>query len=430
MTIKTKVHIFPSKAKGIVTAPPSKSISHRLLISAALTDNKSLIHNIDLSQDLLATLECLKVLGSKYEIKKDDLPIDSTHFFSKKTISISGFNPKNIDPNLTLDCKESASTLRFLIPLVLLSKEKIVFRASENLLKRPLNVYEKICNENNLFFKKTKNTLTVEGPIGNNLYTIPGNISSQFVSGLLFALPLLEKTSQLVVTAPIESRPYIDMTLQVLSDFGIVIQKNLSETNSSDNLIFTIPGKQVYKSTEQIVEGDYSNAAFFEAFNFIGGEVEVRGLNPLSKQGDKVYWDLFMKLSSSSTLPLISLADYPDLGPILFALAAALNGGLFKDTRRLANKESNRLLAMKEELKKFGVGVNMQKNSVYIKAKKLIRPNSILDGHNDHRIIMALSVLASITGGTIKGTEAVNKSFPDFFQQLKLLGIEFIIDKA
>lgn len=430
MTTKTKVHIFPSKAKGIVTAPPSKSISHRLLISAALSDNKSLIHNIDLSQDLLATLDCLKVLGSKYEIKKDDLPIDSTHFFSKKTISISGFNPKNIDPNLTLDCKESASTLRFLIPLVLLSKEKIVFRASENLLKRPLNVYENICNENNLFFKKTKNTLTVEGPLGNNLYTIPGNISSQFVSGLLFALPLLEKTSQLVVTAPIESKPYIDMTLQVLADFGIVIQKNLSEINSSDNLIFTIPGKQVYKSTEQIVEGDYSNAAFFEAFNFIGGEVKVRGLNPLSKQGDQVYRDLFMKLSSSSTLPLISLADYPDLGPILFALAAALNGGLFKDTRRLANKESNRLLAMKEELKKFGLGVNIQKNSVYIKAKKLIRPNSILDGHNDHRIIMALSVLASITGGTIKGIEAVNKSFPDFFQQLKLLGIEFVIDKA
>lgn len=424
-----QVQIFPSKAKGTIIAPPSKSMSHRFFICAALANKKSIIHNVDLSEDVKATLDCLELLGSKYTLTKKTEKENFFPMYKQNSLLLKGFDIHTLQAQKKLDCKESGSTLRFLIPLALLSKEKTVFLASKRLLERPLSIYEKICFEHNLLFVKKDKQLIVKGPLKSDHFIIPGDISSQFVSGLLFALPLLKNTSKLTVTAPIESSSYIEMTIEALSEFGISIQKNQSKIDPQKNLILMITGNQTYKARETIIEGDYSNAAFFSALNFLDGQVDIKGLDPQSKQGDKIYENLFKQLISLSSKAIISLGDCPDLGPILFALASALEGAIFKDTKRLSLKESNRNLAMAEELKKFGIKMKICNNSIAINSKNFQQPKLILNSHNDHRIVMALSILASTTGGTIDGIEAVNKSFPNFFKELQELGINLSINK-
>jgi 3-phosphoshikimate 1-carboxyvinyltransferase len=396
-----RVKITPSAAKGEIVAPPSKSMAHRLLISAALCDGKSIVRGISACEDVLATLDCLDALGIKTEKKGDDVVVYGRDVFS-------------LTPTKNLHCRESGSTLRFFIPIALVSEKTVMFSGEGGLMKRPLSVYEEICKEKNLVFLQDGNTVTVRGPITPDNYTVVGNISSQFISGLLFALPMLDGDSRINILPPLESRSYIDMTINALSCFGVkVIWEN-------DHTLF-IKGNQRYVPTEVTVEGDYSGAAFPDALNLLGSEVKVLGLLPDSLQGDRVYKKYFEQLSSG--VPTIHIGDCPDLGPILFAVAAAKCGGIFSGTRRLKIKESDRAKAMAEELSKFGTSVSVLEDKVVVYPAKFHKPTVPLSGHNDHRIVMSLAILLTLFGGEIEGAEAVSKSYPEFFSHLSSLGI-------
>ena len=396
-----KVTIEKSRACGSVCAPPSKSMAHRLLICAGLCDGESTVKGIAKSEDILATLDCLKALGASFSLTDD-------------SVRIRGADPKNRNASAVFACRESGSTLRFFLPVALLSSQEAIFTGSDYLLSRPLQVYETICNERHLPFSHSKSEIRVRGPLPAGRYKVPGNVSSQFISGLLFALALQDKDSVIELIPPVESGAYIDLTVAALAQFGVSVMR-------PDNHTLATRGGQRYQPRETTVEGDYSNAAFLSVFNLLGGDVSVRGLRADSLQGDRVYADLFAQIASGT--PTIHIADCPDLGPILFALAAAKQGAVFTGTRRLKLKESDRAEAMRLELAKFGVDVRVDEDRVTVLPKDFHAPDQPLSGHNDHRIVMALSVLLTQTGGTIDGAEAVAKSFPDFFETLAALQI-------
>ncbi|MEE0946662.1 MAG: 3-phosphoshikimate 1-carboxyvinyltransferase [Acutalibacteraceae bacterium] len=400
------VNIEKGTAKGRVTAPPSKSMAHRNLICGALS-NGSLIKNIADSQDIIATAECIGKLGAIITKNKSE-------------VKIGGFDPYNIE-SVSINCRESGSTLRFLLPLCLLCDKEITLYGSGRLLERPMTVYEKLCKEKGIYFYQDGNCIKVKGKLSGGIYTVDSTVSSQFISGLLFALPLLKEDSVIKLTGMLQSESYLRMTLSTLEDFGI-------EFDATDINNIKIKGNQKYIARELTVEGDFSNSAFLHAFNLFGGEVTVNGLLKNSLQGDKVYLELFEKLNEGN--PTISLADCPDLGPILFCVAAAKNGAVFTDTARLRIKESDRVACMVKELSKFGVKTEISDNSVKIFKGGLNKPIDVLYSHNDHRIAMSLSVLLSLTGGRIEDAQAVNKSFPEFFELLSDLGIKVKISEA
>ena len=394
------VTIKPSKAAGAVTVPPSKSMAHRALICGALSA-KSSVQNVAYSKDIAATIDCLRGLGAKIEQEQD----------SMKT---GGLNPFDVPEGTELFCNESGSTLRFFIPLCMLSGRKITLSGSDRLFERPLTIYEDICKEQGILFEKSKNSVTVCGKLKGGNYIVPGDVSSQFISGLLFALPLLMEDSVLTVTGKFESASYIDLTVSMLSEFGIVIERNEN--------VFHIKGGQKYENNTYTVEGDCSNAAFLDGFNLLGGEVVLNGLKMDTLQGDRVYSRMFYGLQKGEKQ--FDLSDCPDLGPVMFAMAAYLGGAAFSGTARLRIKESDRAAAMAEELAKFGIVTEVQDNTVIVHGGTLAAPCEVLHGHNDHRIVMALSLLCSITGGTIDDAQAVSKSFPDFFEKIASLGID------
>ena len=395
------VTIQPSQAKGEVFAPPSKSMAHRLLICAALCRGTSRVRGISDCEDVRATLGCLKSLGIPFEVSGD-------------CVTVWGKAITELVPNNPLYAKESGSTLRFFIPLALLTGAEVVFTAEKSLLSRPFGVYEMLAEQKDFTFQKTAESITVKGPLKAGEYRVPGNISSQFISGLLFALPLLHGDSRIAITTAVESRSYINLTIKALSEFGVSVQWE-------DEHTLLIPGGQSYKSREISVEGDYSGTAFLEAMNLFSHEISVKGLDDGSIQGDKIYRQYFPMLSQG--VPTLHIGDCPDLGPILFAVAAAKNGGVFSGTRRLRIKESDRAEAMAKELRKFGAAVTVYEDSVVVFPTEFHAPSEPLCGHNDHRIVMALAVLLTLTGGCIQGAEAIKKSYPGFFRDLSMLGI-------
>ena len=321
----------------------------------------------------------------------------------------------NTNKPVIADCRESGSTLRFFIPIMLLCSGEGSLTGSEYLFKRPLGVYEEICKNQGITFNLCGNTLTLNGKLKSGSFHIKGNISSQFISGLLFCLPLLENDSYINITEPVESRSYINMTIDALNKFGVEV------TWQNENTLF-IRGNQSYKPNDLSVEGDYSNAAFLDAFNLIGGNVDVLGLDEASLQGDKVYKLLFDKLKDG--IPTIDINDCPDLAPILITLAAMLNGAKFTGTKRLEIKESNRGKAIATELSKFGADIKVFDNEIIVSKSELHRPENLLYGHNDHRIVMSLSIISSCFGGKISGYSAVKKSYPDFFETIKNLKVD------
>ncbi|MCQ2591356.1 MAG: 3-phosphoshikimate 1-carboxyvinyltransferase [Treponema sp.] len=410
--------IRPSKAKGVMVAPPSKSMAHRHLICAALAEGTSVINNIDLSEDIKATLGCIKQLGANAEIKGNQIVVQGAGSFLGNQKSSSNNTTKKNDENPTrlFDCNESGSTLRFFIPLAMLSDSPAKFIGSEVLMTRPLSVYETICQLQGIKLQPVSGGIEVQGKLKSGEFQVPGNISSQFITGLLFTLPLLSGDSTIILTESVESKPYIDMTLQVQRDFGIK-----AEWKNENTLL--VKGNQHYVAHNGAVEGDYSNAAFFEALNTLGGNVTIQGLKEDSLQGDKVYLQYFNQLKEAYCS--VDISDCPDLGPILFTVAAALNGGEFTGTKRLKIKESNRGAVMCQELAKFGIKTLQEENRIIIYEGELHKPEETVFGHNDHRIVMSMATLMTITGGKIDGVGAVKKSLPDFFKRIKALGIDF-----
>lgn len=395
------VTINKSKAFGRVQAPPSKSMAHRYLICAALSP-ESEIKGVGFSEDIKATLSCLEALGANAEI-------------SGNTARIGGIDIAKGIKNGKLFCNESGSTLRFLIPLCLLFDKKITLTGTKRLMERSLSVYSDICRAAGMYFNQGAESVTVKGRLSAGKYSVRGDVSSQFISGLMFALPLLPNDSVIDITGALESGSYLGMTVKALADFGVRISR-------TDEHTIYIKGNQTYKPRELTVEGDYSNAAFFDALNALGGNVAVSGLKKDTCQGDAVYKKLFGEIVRGC--PEIDISDCPDLGPVLMAAAAANNGAHFTGTHRLKIKESDRGAAMAEELAKFGCKTLIGDNDITVHACNLKTPELPLNGHNDHRIVMSLAVLCTLTGGKIYGAQAVSKSFPDFFERFASLGID------
>lgn len=397
-----KVKICKSRAKGTVYAPPSKSMAHRLLIAAALSSGESVIRGISDCDDVQATVDCLTALGATVVREGDDM-------------RVTGFDPRRATPRGLLDCRESGSTLRFMLPIALLCGKRVKFAAAQRLLMRPLGVYEDICKESGLSFSRGEGNIEVCGSLKRGEFSVRGDVSSQFITGLLFIAPFMDSDVRINITTKTESRSYIDLTLDAMHIFGV---KALWENEST----LFIKGGQGYRSADITVEGDYSASAFTESFNLFGGEVTVLGLSENSLQGDRVYREHFKALLSGYSE--INLEDCPDLAPILFTVAAALHGGKFTGTARLRIKESDRAAAMAEELSKFGARLTVEDNSVTVEPAELHAPSEVLASHNDHRVVMSLATLSSIYGGEIDGAEAVKKSYPDYFSDIIALGID------
>ena len=442
-----RVKIEKSTAEGAVIAPPSKSLAHRLMIACALSQESGKVVGISNSEDMAATLDCIKTLGITSQRNGDTVTFErerknaETDENNSKT---QGFeNGKNSvfanDGNGVLengknnvyavgdclknakvfDCRESGSTLRFFLPIAAAFFEKSVFVGSKRLLERGVEVYEKALGENGVKVVCDGEKITLSGRLKSGIYTLRGDVSSQYVSGLLFALPMLDGDSEIRVLPPVESRAYIDLTIDVLKKAGIEIAEK--EKN-----VFSIKGNQRYGGGEYVVEGDWSNGAMLLALNELGGNVEVEGLDENSVQGDKVCKDIFKKLDDKNAV--IDLANCPDLAPIAFCVAAVKEGATFVGTRRLKIKESDRAQAMAQELAKFGIDVDVRENEVVIHKNDIKTPNCAICGHNDHRIVMACSILLSAVGGVIDGAEAVKKSFPNFFETIGKLGVKYEVE--
>lgn len=398
------IEISPSVAEGQVRAPASKSYAHRLLICAALSQGVSVIENIGTNDDIVATVSCLKDMGAKIEV-------------NGTTATVEGINVGERKESLSLFCNESGSTLRFLIPLSLIVSREVYFSGAGRLMERPQTVFEELFETKGCFLIKEEKRLKAGGELKSGLYELRGDVSSQFITGLLFTLPLLAGDSEIKLTTPLQSAPYIDITIDVLSRFGVKIEPR-------ENGYF-IKGSQKYMAQSLSCEGDWSNSAFLHAFELAGGSVEVNGLNTESCQGDKIYREFYEKINSGT--PTLDISDCPDLGPVLMACATLKNGALLTGTQRLKIKESDRGEAMKQELSKFGVSVEIGEDYIKIPKTQLKAPTEPIDCHNDHRIAMSMAILCSVTGGTLKDAQCVNKSYPDFFYDIKNLGITYKI---
>lgn len=393
----------PGSLAGTIDAPPSKSMAHRYLIGAALSGKTSTLSGLDFSEDILATMDCLKALGAKIQISGDNVSLDPTGFLQAD--------------QAPLECRESGSTLRFLIPLALCLGQPVTFRGSRRLMERPMEVYETICREHGFLFQRNTDSITLCGNLKCGDYTLKGNISSQFITGMIFALLHLGGDSAIRILPTVESRSYIDLTISALQSFG-------ADVEFTDAHTITIAKSHLHAWSGRI-EGDYSNAAFLDAFNHIGSAVHVANLNPHSLQGDRVYKDYFRQITEGT--PTLDISDCPDLGPVLFALAAMKNGAVFTGTDRLKTKECDRGMAMQEELKKLGGDLVIGNNTITVPKQTLCNPGIPLSGHNDHRIVMALSVILSRIGGRIDGAEAIRKSYPGFFRDILKLGAQMEI---
>lgn len=392
--------IKPCKLCGTIIAPPSKSMAHRYLIGSALSKEKCILSGVDFSEDILASIDCIKALGARITVDNDQVFVDSENFMNAESP--------------VLECRESGSTLRFFIPLCLCLGKKVILKGSKRLFERPLDVYEALSEEHGFLFQRCENSLTVCGKLKSGNYKIRGDISSQFITGLIFALVYLGEDADVEIIPPFESRSYINLTISALQSFG-------ADVTFSDEYHIRIKKADMHENSVTI-EGDYSNAAFLDALNYLGSEIHIQNLNDDSLQGDKVYKDYYDRISKST--PTLDISDCPDLAPVLIALAALKNGATLTGTDRLKAKESDRGMAMHQELKKLGGGIVFGDNRIIVPKQQLKYNGNILDGHNDHRIVMAMSVILTTIGGEISGIESVRKSYPGFFEELLKLGAE------
>ena len=424
-----KIKIRPGKLNGTIEIPPSKSYSHRAVIAAALAENgkKSKIDNLKFSVDITTTTDIMENWGAEIE-----------RFES--ALEIIGNGGKVVPRDKYVQCNESGSTIRFLIPVGITSKNELVFDGKGKLVDRPLDSYYRIFDKQGLKYETTggKLPLTVNGKLKPGNYEIDGNISSQFITGLLYALPLLEGDSKLIINKNLESKGYVDLTLEILKLAGIEIVNN-------DYKSFDIRGNQTYKPFDYTVEGDYSQVAFWIVAGIISAnrdnEVKCLHVNKNSLQGDReiieivtrmgakleIFDDYVIVKPSKTKGTVIDISQCPDIGPVLTVLAALSEG----ETRiingeRLRIKESDRITSIKTELNKLGGNVSEEGDSLIIQGVEGFRGGVTVNAWNDHRIAMSLAVASTRCEKEIilEEAESVRKSYPHFWDDFEKMGGE------
>lgn len=398
-----KVIITPSILSGNISVPASKSLLHRAIIAACLAKGTSNIFNVTYSEDINATIEAMEKLGATI-VKNND-----------NSLTITG--NKIIRKDNYINANESGSTLRFIISIAILNDKPICFDGNNNLKKRPLDEYINIFNKQKIEYEKGNDylPLKVKGKLKSDTFKIKGNISSQYITGLLFALPLLDKDSKIIIDGELESKNYIDLTLEILNLAKIkVINNNYQE--------FIVSGNQNYQPFNYDVEGDYSQAAFYLVANALGAKIKIDNLKEDSLQGDKkIIQDIEKICKGEATL---SFKQTPDLFPIETVLASFINGKTtFVDLERLKIKESNRIESMVNNLKKLKGNIVYEKGIVTINGQENLS-GGIIKSYNDHRIVMSLAI-ASIKLKDkiiITNAECIKKSYPNFFKDFIKLG--------
>ncbi len=412
------VKVSPCRLSGTVSVPPSKSAAHRAIICAALAKGKSIIRPVDLSNDISATISCMKQLGASISIDGNTLTVDGSDIFNYESAS--------------LDCGESGSTLRFLIPVAAAGGRQTCFTGHGRLPQRPIGVYTDCLPEHGTECITSQGLpLTIRGQLTSGVFYIPGDISSQFITGLLLALPLLEGDSEIRLTSPAQSVGYIDMTADTMKAFGVEIQK-------TENGWF-IKGGQKYKPHSFTVEGDWSQAAFFMTAAALGGEITIDNLNPCSTQGDKECMEIYSRFGAEVTTDTngritvkckdlhgieINAENIPDMVPALSVTAALCKGTtVIKGASRLRIKECDRLVAMTDGLSRLGADITETEDGLIINGVGSLHGAKV-EGYNDHRIVMSLAVASVRCSGDIiiSDMESINKSYPSFFEDIKTLG--------
>ena len=406
------VTIAPAQLKGTVTPPPSKSQAHRLIIAAALSDGFCKLSNVDLSEDIQATLRCMRTLDA-------DASADGTIIRGGDLVD----GHEEPAPEV-MDCGESGSTLRFLIPVSLALKGGGKFTGHGRLMERPQEPYFALFREKGIFYEQKDGVLTVRGKLTPGVYTLPGNVSSQFITGLLYALPLLEGDSEIRLTTDLESRGYVDMTLDALKRFGVKAEYDGKRT-------FRVPGNQYYQHQNLAIEADWSNAAFWYGARFLGSPVEIGGLDQASVQGDRAIAGFYEQMRGKGSLEL-DVSQCPDLVPPLAAMAALRAGETtaIVNAGRLRIKESDRLATVTEVLNALGAQVEEYEDYLVIHGRERLAGGVTVSGHNDHRIAMmaAIAAIRCEEPVTITGAECVKKSYPRFWEDYRRLGGELICD--
>lgn len=420
------VKITPSPLKGEINIPPSKSLAHRAVICAGLSEGISKIDNIIYSEDIKATIKGMESFGVKVEEKagnEDEIT---------KALKVQGTRNFRVVAD-TIDCIESGSTIRFLIPIALLTGEEVTFKGRGKLVSRPMNIYYELFESQGIGYENNSGNLPlkVKGKLKPETYKVKGNVSSQFITGLMFALPLLEGDSKIVVTTELESKGYVDLTMDSMKKFGVEIE-------NKDYKEFYIKGNQRYLNRDYRVEGDFSQAAFWIVAGLLGANIKCKDLNVNSLQGDMEILDIVKKMGANLDIKeeyievkasetkgiVIDASECPDLVPVLSVLAALSEGTTrIINAERVRIKECDRLKAMATELNKVGAEIEETADGLIIKGKKSLK-GGIVDSWNDHRIAMAMAV-ASIKCEEpliITDSKAVKKSYPHFWEDFVKLG--------
>ena len=428
----TDLSIEAKPLAGEVHIPPSKSLAHRAIIAAGLAQGQSQVRNVQLSDDIRATIEAMRSLGADITITEAD-----DH---RVNLEIRGGKPAEAGASRVIDANESGSTLRFMIPIASLFPGRTQFIGRGKLGSRPLDPYEAIYRDQDLFYENLSESaldLRVEGRLKPGSYQLAGNISSQFITGLLYTLPLLEGDSTLQITGPLESIGYIHLTLDILARYGIAIDYR------EDEQCFRIKGKQAYQAADYQVEGDYSQAAFFLCAGALGNEVTVTGLAQSSQQGDQEIIAFLEKLGAKLKLQEEGVqiqaqnleggcdldgSQCPDVIPVL-ALTACLAKGetRIKNLARLRIKESDRLAASQEELSKLGAQIEILDDSLIIQGVDQLKGGCRVSSHKDHRMAMMLAIASTVCQEAIiiEDAESVSKSYPHFWEDFANLGGDY-----
>lgn len=415
----TAVKITPTKLKGVVQVPPSKSLAHRAIICASLAKGVSRIDNIEYSKDIQATIKAMKSLGTKIEEFENYLIIDGSTTFTKQ--------------NSEIDCEESGSTLRFMVPISIVEENKVHFIGCGNLGKRPLDTFYEIFDRQNIgyMYKKDILDLYVIGKLKPDHYMIPGNISSQFITGLLFALPLLKGDSIIEITSPLESKGYIDLTLQMLSQYGIKIINN-------DYKSFVVMGNQEYQAHDYRVEADFSQAAFYLVAGAIGNDVVLTDLNLNSLQGDKATLSILETMGAKTNVvsdgikvtgenlsaTQVDASQCPDVIPVVsVALALAQGKSEVINAKRLRIKECDRITATSSQINELSGMVQELPEGMIIDGVNEFNGGNC-SSFADHRIAMMLAIAATRCSQPIiiDNMECVEKSYPSFWEDYQSLG--------